>query len=56
MATTLGKSVTLTKPDDFGKLLQDEGIIFAQFDKAVNGRAKAPSGPWVSASPAAPSR
>src|SRR3974377_1925757 len=36
METTLGKSITLTKPDDFGKLLQDEGIIFTQLDKAVN--------------------
>jgi NADH-quinone oxidoreductase subunit B len=34
--TTLAKSITLTKPDDFGKLLQDEGIIFTQLDKAVN--------------------
>ncbi len=24
METTLAKGVTLTKPDDFGKLLQDE--------------------------------
>ena len=40
MATTLGKSVTLTKPDDFGKLLQDEGIIFTQLDKAVNWARK----------------
>src|SRR3974390_370183 len=36
METTLGKSITLTKPDDFGKLLQDEGIIFTQLDKAVS--------------------
>src|SRR5258707_1669679 len=36
METTLAKHVTLTKPDDFGKLLQDEGIIFTQLDKAVN--------------------
>jgi NADH-quinone oxidoreductase subunit B len=40
METTLGKSVTLTKPDDFGKLLQDEGIIFTQLDKAVNWARK----------------
>src|ERR1700739_3697643 len=38
--TTLGKHVTLTKPDDFGKLLQDEGIIFTQLDKAVNWARK----------------
>ena len=36
MEMSLGKSITLTKPDDFGKLLQDEGIIFTQLDKAVN--------------------
>jgi NADH-quinone oxidoreductase subunit B len=40
METNLGKSVTLTKPDDFGKLLQDEGIIFTQLDKAVNWARK----------------
>ncbi len=28
MSVSLGKHVTLTKPDDFGKLLEDEGIIF----------------------------
>jgi NADH-quinone oxidoreductase subunit B len=38
--TNLGKHVTLTKPDDFGKLLQDEGIIFTQLDKAVNWARK----------------
>ena len=38
--TDLGKHVTLTKPDDFGKLLQDEGIIFTQLDKAVNWARK----------------
>jgi NADH-quinone oxidoreductase subunit B len=36
MSVSLGKHVTLTKPDDFGSLLQDEGIIFTQLDKAVN--------------------
>jgi NADH-quinone oxidoreductase subunit B len=40
MSTTLGKNVTLEKPDDFGKLLQDEGIIFTQLDKAVNWARK----------------
>src|SRR6202048_2923415 len=40
MSTSLGKHVTLTKPDDFGKLLQDEGIIFTQLDKAVNWARK----------------
>ena len=32
--------MTLDKPDDFGKLLQDEGIIFTQLDKAVNWARK----------------
>jgi len=36
MSTSLGKHVTLTRPDDFGKLLEDEGIIFTTLDKAVN--------------------
>ena len=36
MSVSLGKHVTLTKPDDFGKLLEDEGIIFTTLDKAVN--------------------
>ena len=36
MSVSIGKNVTLEKPDDFGKLLQDEGIIFTQLDKAVN--------------------
>jgi len=30
MSVSIGKNVTLEKPDDFGKLLQDEGIIFTQ--------------------------
>src|SRR6476646_387139 len=36
MSTSLGKHVKITKPDDFGKLLEDEGIIFTTLDKAVN--------------------
>jgi NADH-quinone oxidoreductase subunit B len=40
MSVSLGKHVTLDKPDDFGKLLQDEGIIFTQLDKAVNWARK----------------
>src|SRR5216110_2745004 len=40
MSTSLGKHVTLTKPEDFGSLLQDEGIIFTQLDKAVNWARK----------------
>src|ERR1700738_5548046 len=40
MSTSLGKHVTLTKPDDFGTLLEDEGIIFTTLDKAVNWARK----------------
>jgi NADH-quinone oxidoreductase subunit B len=40
MSTTLPRNVTLEKPDDFGKLLQEEGIIFTQLDKAVNWARK----------------
>jgi NADH-quinone oxidoreductase subunit B len=40
MSTSNAKNVTLEKPDDFGKLLQDEGIIFTQLDKAVNWARK----------------
>ena len=40
MSTSLGKHATLTKPEDFGSLLQDEGIIFTQLDKAVNWARK----------------
>lgn len=40
MSTTIGRNVTLEKPDDFGKLLQEEGILFTQLDKAVNWARK----------------
>ena len=40
MSISAGTNVTLEKPDDFGKLLQDEGIIFTQLDKAVNWARK----------------
>ena len=40
MSTSLGKHATLTKPDDFGSLLEDEGIIFTTLDKAVNWARK----------------
>jgi len=40
MSVSLGKHVTLTKPDDFGKLLQEEGILFTQLDKVVNWARK----------------
>jgi NADH-quinone oxidoreductase subunit B len=40
MSLDVGKHATLDKPDDFGKLLQEEGIIFTQLDKAVNWARK----------------
>ncbi len=40
MSTSLGKNVTLERPEDLGKLLADEGIIFTQLDKAVNWARK----------------
>jgi len=40
MSTSLGKHAILTKPDDFGNLLEDEGIIFTTLDKAVNWARK----------------
>src|SRR5260370_18778155 len=40
MSTSLGKHATLTRPDDFGNLLEDEGIIFTTLDKAVNWARK----------------
>jgi NADH-quinone oxidoreductase subunit B len=40
MSLALGKNVTLTKPDDVGKFLADEGILFTSLDKAVNWARK----------------
>src|SRR6201998_2482068 len=40
MSISRGKQVTLAKPDDFGSLLEDEGIIFTTLDKAVNWARK----------------
>jgi NADH-quinone oxidoreductase subunit B len=40
MSISLGKNVTLDSPDDVGKLLADEGIIFTQLDKAINWARK----------------
>src|SRR6202789_4499981 len=34
------RNVTLDKPDDFTRVLADEGIIFTQLDKAVNWARK----------------
>ena len=31
-----GEKVTLERPEEMGKLLAEEGIIFTQLDKAVN--------------------
>ncbi len=40
MSRALGKNVTLNRPEDVGKFLADEGIIFTQLDKAVNWARK----------------
>jgi len=40
MSRALGKSVELERPEDVGKFLADEGIIFTQLDKAVNWARK----------------
>jgi len=40
VSTSLRKNVTLERPEDLGKLLADEGIIFTQLDKAVNWARK----------------
>jgi len=40
MSTSIAKNVTLEKPDDFGKLLQDEGSSSRRLDKLVNWARK----------------
>jgi len=40
MAMAAGKNVTLTKPEDLSKVLEDQGILFTQLDKAVNWARK----------------
>jgi NADH-quinone oxidoreductase subunit B len=40
MSRVLAKNVTLDRPEDVGKMLADEGIIFTQLDKAVNWARK----------------
>jgi NADH-quinone oxidoreductase subunit B len=40
MSIALGKNVTLDSPEDVGKMLADEGIIFTQLDKAINWARK----------------
>ncbi len=40
MSVSRGKNVTLERPEDVGKLLADQGIIFTQLDKAVNWARK----------------
>jgi NADH-quinone oxidoreductase subunit B len=36
MTTPVGQNVTLERPEDVGKFLGDQGILFTQLDKAVN--------------------
>jgi NADH-quinone oxidoreductase subunit B len=40
MSVRGAQNVTLDKPDDLSKLVGDEGILFAQLDKAVNWARK----------------
>src|SRR5713101_1795738 len=40
MSIAVGKNATLERPDDFGKLLEEEGILFTQLDKIVNWARK----------------
>jgi len=36
MSVSTGKKVVLERPEDMGKLLAEEGIIFTHLDKAIN--------------------
>ncbi len=40
MSVALGKNAALERPEDVGKLVADQGIIFTQLDKAVNWARK----------------
>ncbi|MGB6199554.1 MAG: NADH-quinone oxidoreductase subunit B family protein [Candidatus Acidiferrales bacterium] len=40
MTTPVAKNVTLERPEDVGKFLADQGIVFTQLDKAVNWARK----------------
>ncbi len=40
MALALGKNVTLERPEEQGRALAEEGIIFTQLDKVVNWARK----------------
>src|SRR5579872_4674466 len=40
MSVNGGRELTLDRPDDLTKVLQNEGIIFSQLDKAVNWARK----------------
>jgi NADH-quinone oxidoreductase subunit B len=40
MTTPVGKNVTLERPEDVGKFLADQGILFTQLDNAVNWARK----------------
>src|SRR6202167_906721 len=40
MTTPIGKNVTLERPEDVGKFLADQGILFTSLDMAVNWARK----------------
>ena len=40
MATEIGHNVTLERPEDVGKFLADQGVLFTQLDRAVNWARK----------------
>jgi NADH:ubiquinone oxidoreductase subunit B-like Fe-S oxidoreductase len=40
MTTPVGQNVTLERPEDVGKFLADQGILFTQLDNAVNWARK----------------
>jgi len=56
MAMAAGKNVTLTKPEDWSKVFEDEGIPSPQLDKAVTWARKNPLCRSASDWPAARSR
>lgn len=40
MSVSLSRNATLDRPEDLGKLLAEEGILFTQLDRAVNWARK----------------
>jgi len=40
MTVPVGKNVTLERPEDVGKFLADQGILFTQLDNAINWARK----------------